>query len=106
MFDNSGSPSRKLQDVSRQAHERSFHDGRVREFMPYGVGVQISCGVHPEVSPKDAVCAIEEAVGRGIPAVGDAKGESDRRGTYAELSRAYANRDSAQVRGVAGDRFH
>jgi hypothetical protein len=49
MFDICGSPSRKLQDVGHQAHEKEFHDGRIREFKPFEVGVQIPRGIHPEV---------------------------------------------------------
>jgi hypothetical protein len=36
--------------VSRQAHEKEIsHDGRIREFKPYEVGVQISRGIHPKM---------------------------------------------------------
>jgi len=38
-FDRSRSPSEKLQNVSRQAHEKEKPDGRVPEFKPYGVGL-------------------------------------------------------------------
>ena len=54
-FDSCGSPSPKLQYVSRSAHDKEFIDGRLPEFMSYEVGVQISRGVYPEVSPKVAI---------------------------------------------------
>jgi len=49
--------------VSRQAHEREFHDGRDRKPKPHEVGVQIPCGIHSEVAQKNAVRAIEAAAG-------------------------------------------
>ena len=41
--------------MSRQAHERKCRDGHIRESEPFGVGVQISCGVYPEVPAQDVV---------------------------------------------------
>ena len=49
--------------MSRQAHEREFHDGRDRKPKPHEVGVQIPCGIHSEVAQKNAVRAIEAAAG-------------------------------------------
>ena len=54
-FDRSGSPSRKLDAVSRQAHGEEIRDGREQKPKPYEVGVQISCGVHPQVPPEGFV---------------------------------------------------
>lgn len=48
-FDRSGSPSEKLQNVSRQAHEKEKPDGRVPEFKPYEVGLQIPRSIHSEM---------------------------------------------------------
>ena len=41
--------------MSRQAHEKEFRDGRNGKPKPYEVGVQISCGVHPQVPQKDVI---------------------------------------------------
>ena len=49
----------KLDSVSRQAHAEEFHGGRSREPKPHEMAVQVSRGVHPEVSEKDAVQAAE-----------------------------------------------
>src|SRR6476646_1703291 len=49
----------KLRIVSHHAHEREFHDGRLRKPKPHKVGVQISCGVHSQMSQKNAVCGTE-----------------------------------------------
>src|SRR5512134_3369156 len=72
-----GSPSMKLGLVSRQAHERELHDGRVRKPKPHEVGVQISRRFHTEVPKTDVVCGIEAASGGGIAQAGRAEAESD-----------------------------
>ena len=41
--------------MSRQAHERKKPDGQVWKFDPLGMGLQISCVIHPEASTKDVV---------------------------------------------------
>src|SRR5271157_4939772 len=67
------------------------------------VGVQIPCGVHPEVPQKDAVRGTETARGRGVPQVGGAERESHRRRAPDARSRAQDDCDSAEVCGVASD---
>src|SRR5579872_5310597 len=74
-FDSSGSPSRTLDDVSRQAHAEEVCDGREQKPKPYEVGVQISCGVYSQVPAQSAVQGIASAFGRGIPATGEAERE-------------------------------
>jgi len=76
-------------------------DGRVCRPKPLQVGVQISRGIYPEVSSPDAVWAIAAPLGRGVSKTGRAKGEPDRRGASDARSCAYADFDSAEVRGVA-----
>ena len=49
--------------MSRQAHEKEFCDGRNGKPKPYEVGVQIPCGVHPQVPQKDAVRGVAAALG-------------------------------------------
>src|SRR5579872_5860488 len=74
-FDSSGSPSRTLDAVSRQAHGEEIRDGREQKPKPYEVGVQISCGVYSQIPPQGAVQGIAAALGRGIAAVGQAERE-------------------------------
>jgi hypothetical protein len=45
-----------------------------RKPKPYQVGVQIPCGVYPQVPQKNSVWGTAAAFGRGIPQVGGAKG--------------------------------
>ncbi len=54
-FDRSGSPSRKLLNVSRQAHEEEIHDGRKKKPKPYEVGVQIPRCIYSEMSAESFV---------------------------------------------------
>jgi hypothetical protein len=65
----------KLYSVSRQAHAEEFHGGRSREPHSHEMAVQLSRGVHPEMSPKDAVQAAETQSGGGVPRAGSAEGE-------------------------------
>jgi hypothetical protein len=58
--------------------------GRVSEFKPHQVGLQISRGVHSEVSQTNAVRATEAASGRGVPPIGVTERKPNRGGTYAE----------------------
>src|SRR5579872_190872 len=46
-FDSSGSPSRTLDAVSRQAHGEEIRDGREQKPKPYEVGVQIDRPMFP-----------------------------------------------------------
>ena len=50
--------------MSRQAHEEEIsHDGRLREFKPYEVGVQIPRGVHSEVSSQTLYAGLRKHLG-------------------------------------------
>jgi hypothetical protein len=53
--------------VSRQAHEKEPHDGRVRKPKPYEVGVQIPRHFHPEVLTEGAVRKVGAAPWRSVP---------------------------------------
>ena len=52
-------------------------DGQTSKPKPHHLGVQISCGVYPEVSSPDALRAAKTASGRGVSQSGPAEGEHD-----------------------------
>ena len=52
-------------------------DGQTSKPKPHHLGVQISCGVYPEVSSSDALRAAKTASGRGVSQSGPAEGEHD-----------------------------
>src|SRR5208283_3798960 len=93
----------RLPDVSRQNTRKGVGDGRDGKPKPYQVGVQIPCGVYPQVPEEDLARRTATALGRGVPQAGGAEGESNRRGASAARPRAHDDRDSAQVCGVASD---
>ena len=70
------------------------------------MGLQISRGVHPEVPETNPVRATEKRLGRGVPAIGIAKREPDRRGAFDVRSRAYDDLDTTEVFGIASGRVH
>ena len=50
--------------MSRQAHAKEIsRDGRIREFKPYEVGVQISRGIHREVSAQTLYTQLRKHLG-------------------------------------------
>ena len=57
----------------------------------------------PKCRAKDIVQRTEAVSGGGIPTVGRAEGESDRRRTFDARPCAHDDSDSAEVRGVASD---
>jgi REP-associated tyrosine transposase len=63
-------------------------------------------GVHSEVSQEDVVPAAEEILGGGVSQVGAAEGEPNRGGASDIGSRAHDDRDTAEIRGVAGGGIH
>ena len=67
--------------------------------------MQIPHCVHSEIPQKSVVRCPAPTAGRCIEAVGDATGESNRRGAFDAGPCAYAGVDSAQVIGVAGGRI-
>lgn len=52
-------------------------DGQTREPKPHHLGVQISCGVYPEVSSPDALRTATTVAGKGVSQSGPAEGERD-----------------------------
>ena len=54
-FDGYGSPSKKLPEVSRQAHQRKKPDGQVCRLESHGMGLQVSSSVYPEIPAQDAI---------------------------------------------------
>ena len=50
--------------MSSHSHERNSTDGRVREAKPHHMGLQISCGFHPEMSAQDVVSGATSSSGR------------------------------------------
>jgi hypothetical protein len=70
------------------------------------MGVQISRGVHSQVSQEDVVRGAATASGRSVPKVGRAEGEQNRGGPSPSRSRSHVDLDPAKICGVAGDRIH
>ncbi len=66
--------------------------------------MQIPHCVHSEIPQKSVVRCPAPTTGRSVEAVGDATGESNRRGASDAGPCAYAGVDSVQVFGVAGSR--
>src|SRR5215467_12504184 len=97
-FDSSGSQSDKLPPVNRSKfyREGACH-ARQRDSKPYQVGLQVSCGVYPEVSSESALPRVATASWRSLSYVSRAKGMSRRRGTLDGRSRAHAPVDSSEV---------
>src|ERR1043166_1369255 len=67
--------------------------------------MQISRGIHTEVSAENVVWADSTGAGRGVSGIGEAEGESGNRGTSDDRSRAHAGIDPAEVFSGAGDRL-
>ena len=106
-FDICGSPSRKLRNVSRQAHAKEIsHDGRILAFKSYEVGVQIPRSHHSRRPGQDAVRAIAKAPEEVFRRLAQTEGEPDRRAAPDERPCAHDDRDSAEVSGVPGCRVH
>ena len=70
------------------------------------MGVQIPCGVYPEVSKEESVSRITKTFDRSVPALGTAEREPDRRRALDVGSRAYVDCDSAEVCCIAGGGIH
>src|SRR5687767_13037578 len=67
--------------------------------------MQISCGVHTEVSEEDVVWADTTGVGRSISGTGEAEGRAGDRRAFNDRSCAYADVDPAEIFSGAGDGF-
>jgi hypothetical protein len=70
------------------------------------MGMQISCGVHPEVSEEGVVSAIEAGTGNGVSRTGATTGERNYRGAPDAGSCAHVDLDSAEAFGVIADGVH
>jgi hypothetical protein len=86
--------------------EKGDHSVRLQQPKSHQVGVQVSFGVHPEVSPQSALRQSSPISGNGISRVGKATGERNCRGPLLSRPCAYADSDSPEVFGVAGSRAH
>ena len=93
----------ELPVVSRQANDRKFQDERLRNVMSLEVGVQVSCCIYTEMPTESNIRSIATAIGRSIPHVGRAKGESDIGRALDARPCSYADIDSAKVCGVTSD---
>src|SRR5690349_5505845 len=76
------------------------------ESLPYSLGVQISCRVHPQVSPEDVIRRVEGASWGGVPETSLSEGESGRGRAPAARPCSYAVVDSAKALGLAGGGVH
>lgn len=70
------------------------------------MGLQISRGLHPEMSKEDAVLPATPAPWRGVPQAGGAEGMQGGRGTFDARPRAHDAIDTTKVRGLAGGGVH
>ena len=68
--------------------------------------MQISCGIYPEIPTKGALGFAPQAPGRTAPGVGEAQGERNRGRAPDGRPCAYADLDSAEILGIAGDGVH
>ena len=70
------------------------------------MGMQIACGVHPEVPAEGVVSGHPAGVGDGIPPFGGAVGMQSGRGAFDARSCAQAVERAAEVFGVERDGVH
>ena len=73
----------------------------IREFKPFEMGMQVSCGIYPERAKEGVVREEAEVFRAGVSRVGTAEEESDRSRAYAYRSCAYADQYPAEVCGSA-----
>jgi len=66
------------------------------------MGMQISCGVHPEIPAQGALRVAAQAPGEFVSGVGAAQGMRDWGGALDGRSCAHAGLDSAEIFGIAG----
>ena len=65
------------------------------------MGVQIPCGVYPQILTQSNVSRLATVFGRNFPRVGCSQRVSDRRGTSVLRSCAYVDLNTAEVCGVS-----
>src|SRR5579862_4923042 len=70
------------------------------------MGVQIPCGVYPQMSEESAVRGSTKVSGGSVPSSGRAEGEPDRGRASAPRPCAYDDLDSAEICRVASDWVH
>ncbi len=88
--------------MSSPVHKRNSNDGYDEEPKSYEMGLQISCGFHPEMPPEDALCGSAALSGKSVsrPCVPEVK--PDRRRALDAGSCAYDDFDPAEICCVAG----
>ncbi len=70
------------------------------------MGMQISRGVHTEVSAEGTVCAVAAGPGASLSGLGRAKGQQGGGGAFDVRPRAYAPERAAEILGVERDGVH
>src|ERR1700688_2581668 len=65
--------------------------------------MQTPCGVHPEIPPQGALRFVAQTPGHRVPGVGTPEGMRDWGRAPDGRSCAYADFDSAEVLGIAGN---
>src|SRR5260221_12432013 len=98
-------PQNSLLVNRSKSHEKGGRHGRRTQHGAHEMGMQVPRRVHPQVQEEGAVRGTAQAPGPGVPRIGEAEGEQDRRGTPAAGPRAYADLDPAEVFGGAGDGY-
>jgi hypothetical protein len=84
--------------VSSHSHERNSTDGRVLEPKPHDMGLQISCGLHSEMSAQGAVSGTAPTPGRGVPKACATEGIGGRGRASDGRPRPHAAIDPAETR--------
>ena len=70
------------------------------------MGMQIPCGIHPEIQEEGNIQQSKKCTGRTVPRVRRAEGERDYRGAGHEEPRPHADMHSTQVQRLAGRGVH
>ena len=70
------------------------------------MGMQIPCGVHPEVSAQSSLQGVAGASGRSVPVAYGAQGMPCRVGSLDDGPCPYAAERAAEACGLAGGRIH
>src|SRR6266540_5234778 len=97
---------RSLPFVNRSKFTKGDRNEYIRESEAHGMGMQISCGVHPKVSEESVVSTVEAGTGNGVSRTGATTGERDYRGAPDGRSCAHVDLDSAEAFGVIPDGVH
>lgn len=88
--------------VNRSKFTKGDKSEGIRNAQAYNLGVQISCGVHSEISEESTVWAIEAGTWERVPGTCRAKRMRDRRGALDGRSCAHADLGAAEVFGGTG----